>query len=73
MISPVRQVLNTYRYTVRTKLCYIIRYYTMYQLHVLAITWPSSSCTKLTEYYIISVSNGGRDLVYNGQVDELNL
>jgi len=45
----------------------------MYQLHVLAITWPSSSCTKLTEYYIISVSNGGRDLVYNGQVDELNL
>jgi len=29
--------------------CYIIRYYTTYQLHVSAITWPSSGCTKLTE------------------------
>ena len=27
----------------------IIRYYTTYKLHVSAITWPSSGCTKLTE------------------------
>jgi len=37
------------RYTIRTQLCYIIRYYTTYQLHVSAITWPSSGCAKLTE------------------------
>jgi hypothetical protein len=46
------QILNMYRYTVRTQLCYIIRYYTTYQLHVSAITWPSSGCTKPTEYCI---------------------
>jgi len=52
------------KYTIRTQLCYIIRYYTTYQLHVSAITWPPSGCTKLTEqlYYINSVSNGRRDL-----------
>jgi len=37
------------RYTVRKQLCYIIRYYATHQLHVSAITWPSSGCTKLTE------------------------
>jgi len=37
------------RYTVRTYLCYIIRYYTTYHLHVSTLTWPSSDCTKLTE------------------------
>jgi len=39
------QISNMNRYTVRTQLCYIIGYYTTYQLHVLAITWPSSGCT----------------------------
>jgi len=33
--------------------------------------WPSSSCTKLTEYFIFSVSGGGQDLIYNGQIHEL--
>jgi hypothetical protein len=53
---------------------YIIRYYTTYQLHVSAITWPLSGCIKLTEYlyYIISICNARRDLVYNGQVGEIN-
>jgi len=45
----IPQISNMNRYTVRTQLCYIIRYYTMYQLHVSAITWPPSDCTKLTE------------------------
>jgi 3-dehydroquinate dehydratase len=39
-------ISNMSRYTVRTQLCYIMRYCTTYQLHVLAITWPSSGCTK---------------------------
>jgi len=62
-----------YRYTVRTQLCYIIRHFTTYQLHVSAITWPSSSCNKLTEllYYIISVSGVRGNLIYNGQIHEL--
>jgi len=38
-----------YVHTVRTHLCYIIRYFTTYHLHVSAITWLSSVCTKLTE------------------------
>jgi len=33
--------------------------------------WPSSSCTKLTGYYIFIVAGGERDLVYNGQIHEL--
>jgi len=49
--------LNIYRYTVRTQLCYIIRYYTTYQLHVSAITWPSSGCTKLTKSDCIRYSD----------------
>jgi len=40
------QVLNMYRYTVGTQR-YIIRYNATYQLHVSAITWPSSGCSKL--------------------------
>jgi len=43
------QISNMNRHTVRTQLCYIIRYYATYHLHVSAITWPSSGCTNLTE------------------------
>jgi len=42
-----QKMLNMYRYTVRTQLCHIIRYYTTHQLHVSVLTWPSSGCTKL--------------------------
>ena len=45
----IKKFTDVCRYTVRTQLCYIIRYYTTYQLHVSPITWPSSGCTKLTE------------------------
>jgi hypothetical protein len=43
------QILIMYKYTVRTQLCYIIRCYITYQLHVSALIWPSSCYTKLTE------------------------
>jgi len=46
-----------YRYTARTQLCYIIRHYTTYQLHVSALTWPSSGCTKL---YRVTVLHNDR-------------
>ena len=41
-------ISNMNRHTVRTQLPFIITYYTTYQLHVSAITWPPSACTKLT-------------------------